>query len=293
MESLPIALAAAAGMLAVVNPCGFALLPAYASFLVMGDDSPDRPAAVRRALGFAGAMTAGFAAVFGAFGLLLSSVANIGSVQRYLPWFTVVLGVLLLGLGIWLLAGGNIPGMRFGVRGPELTRSLGSMATFGVTYALVSLTCTFVPFLATVVASFRTGSFLGGLAVFGTYALGMGLVVVSVSLAVALAQTTMVTWLRRAGRLVPRLGGGLLLVAGGYVAYYGWYEIRVLRGGAVDDPVIGVGESIQNWMSRSIDAVGVWGFAIVAAVLLALAFVVTRRIRRKNQASQELQESVQ
>ena len=41
-ESL--ALALAAGMLAAVNPCGFALLPAYLSVLVIGDDSPARRA---------------------------------------------------------------------------------------------------------------------------------------------------------------------------------------------------------------------------------------------------------
>jgi cytochrome c biogenesis protein CcdA len=288
VEGLPIALAVAAGMLAVVNPCGFALLPAYASFLVIGDDSPDRAAAIRRALGFASAMTAGFVAVFGVFGVLLSLVSNTSSVQRFLPWFTVVLGIGLLGLGGWLIAGKNIPGMRFGVKGPELTRSLGSMATFGVTYAIASLSCTFVPFLATVVASFRSGSFAGGLTVFGAYALGMGLVVVSVSLAVALAQTTVVTWLRKAGRLVPRIGGGLLLVAGAYVAYYGWYEIRVLRGDVVDDPVIGIGEGIQRWMSNTIDSVGVGGFVVIAAVLLAGSLLLVWWMRRRNRASAEL-----
>lgn len=38
-----VTLAIAAGMLAAVNPCGFALLPAYLSVLVLGDDSPGQP----------------------------------------------------------------------------------------------------------------------------------------------------------------------------------------------------------------------------------------------------------
>jgi cytochrome c biogenesis protein CcdA len=33
----PLGLAVAAGMLAAVNPCGFALLPAYLSLLISGD----------------------------------------------------------------------------------------------------------------------------------------------------------------------------------------------------------------------------------------------------------------
>jgi cytochrome c-type biogenesis protein len=60
----PYGLALAAGELAAVNPYGFALLPAYLSFLVSGHDTPDRGAAVRRALAATTAMTTGFAAVF-------------------------------------------------------------------------------------------------------------------------------------------------------------------------------------------------------------------------------------
>lgn len=286
MESLPIALAVAAGMLAVVNPCGFALLPAYASFLVLGDDSPDRSAAIRRALAFAGAMTLGFTVVFGVFGVVLSVSLSAGVVQRYLPWFTLVLGCLLFALGIWLLSGRALPGMRFAVRGPELTRSARSMALFGAVYAIASLSCTIAPFLATVVASFRAGSVGGGVLVFGAYALGMGIVVVAVSLAVALAQTALVTRLRQVGRLVSRISGGLLLVAGAYVAYYGWYEIRVLRGGSADDAVIGVGADIQRWLSGVIDTLGVWGVVGVVAGLAAVTVVVLRRraIRRRRTA---------
>ncbi|WP_129663593.1 cytochrome c biogenesis CcdA family protein [Phytoactinopolyspora endophytica] len=282
MEGLPFGLAVAAGMLAVVNPCGFALLPAYASMLVVGKDSPTQAAAIGRALAFAGAMTGGFVAVFGVFGLLLTVAANTSGVQRYLPWFTLVLGVLLVGLGGWLLAGRDLPGLRLNVSGPALTRSAPSMAMFGVAYATASLSCTLAPFLATVVASFRTETVAGGAAVFGAYALGMGLVIVAVSLAVALAQTAVVGWLRQAGRLVPRLGGVLLTIAGAYVAYYGWYEIRVLRGGNTDDPVIGVGESIQRWLADGLDWVGAGGMAAVVGAFAALAAVLIWARRRRN-----------
>ncbi len=61
-------------MLAAVNPCGFALLPAYLTLLVVGDrvDSSfaGRLAAIGRALALTAAMTVGFVAVFGVFGLL-------------------------------------------------------------------------------------------------------------------------------------------------------------------------------------------------------------------------------
>ena len=78
-----LALALGAGMLAAVNPCGFALLPAYLSLLVVGDQPATRPRAVGRALALTAAMTSGFVVVFGVFGLAVAPFA--AGVQRYLP----------------------------------------------------------------------------------------------------------------------------------------------------------------------------------------------------------------
>ncbi len=58
----PLALAFSAGMVATVNPCGFAMLPAYLSFflgLEGGADDEDRRAGVARALAVGAAVTAG------------------------------------------------------------------------------------------------------------------------------------------------------------------------------------------------------------------------------------------
>lgn len=276
MDEIPLGLALASGTLAVVNPCGFALLPAYASLLVLGDE-PNRRTAVGRALGFTVAMTAGFAAVFAVFGLALGTVA--GQIQERLPWFTVVFGLLLAGMGGWLLAGRSLPGLTLRTgRGPALTRSAVSMTLFGAAYALASLGCTIGPFLVTVVATFRAGSAAEGVAVFAAYALGMGLVVAVLSLAVALARGSVVSGLRRAGRVVSRLGGLLLVVAGAYVAYYGWYELRVFRGGGTDDPVIEFAAGIQRWLSGGLDRIGAAGMAVALAILLGA--VVLRRRRR-------------
>ncbi|MEV1144506.1 hypothetical protein AB0I76_12585, partial [Micromonospora sp. NPDC049799] len=53
MTDAPYGLALGAGLLAAVNPCGFALLPAYLSMLVLGDGPADRrgPLGRRRARG--------------------------------------------------------------------------------------------------------------------------------------------------------------------------------------------------------------------------------------------------
>ena len=247
-----VTLAIAAGMLAAVNPCGFALLPAYLSVLVLGDDSPGAARAVGRALALTAWMTLGFAAVFGVFGLLVSPVA--AEVQRYLPWFTVGFGALVALAGLWLLLGRELPRLRWRPGGPAVTRSAPAMVGFGASYALASLTCSIAPFLALVVAGFRTGSIAESILLYLAYAVGMGLLVGVAAVAVALARRGLVTRLRRTGRWVPRVSGALLLVVGAYVAWYGAWELRVLAGGDPADPVIEAAARIQRTLAEWVGA---------------------------------------
>jgi cytochrome c-type biogenesis protein len=283
VSEAPLGLAVAAGMLAAVNPCGFALLPAYLSFLVGGDGAPGPGVAVRRALGATAAMTVGFAAVFGVFGLLIAPAT--GQIQRHLPWVTVGIGVTLVGLGGWLLAGRSLPGLRLpAVTGPPLTGTVVSMAAFGAAYAVASLGCTIGPFLAIVVTSFRAGSAVDGVGLFVAYAAGMGLTVAAAALAVALARGGLVGRVRRAGPLISRLGGLLMLVAGGYVAYYGWWETRVLAGAAGADPVIDAAGSVQRWLAGGLDRAGPAAVAIVFALLLAGGLTAARAAARQGRS---------
>ncbi|MEO3813862.1 cytochrome c biogenesis CcdA family protein [Sphaerisporangium sp. B11E5] len=278
MPDAPLALAVAAGTLAAVNPCGFALLPAYLSLLVAGDGDARRGSAVGRALAATAAMTAGFVAVFGVFGLVLAPVA--GAVQRHLPWVTIAVGVLLAVLGGMLLAGRQLPGLGVAVsRGRVAGPSARSMVVFGMSYAVASLSCTVGPFLAIVVTSFLAGSLVSGVALFVAYAAGMGVTVGLAALAVALARDGLLRRVRRASPLLSRIGGALLVVAGAYVAWYGWYEIRLFRGTVTDDPVIAVAAAAQRGLSAMLDQVGAGVIVAVFAVMLAGA-AVFRAVRR-------------
>ena len=159
-----VALALGAGVVAALNPCGFALLPAYLSLFVL-EEQQSRTRAVARALRATAAMTAGFAGVFALFGLAVAPVAS--GVQQYLPWFTVVFGLLIAVAGLWVLAGRTLPVLRPRSRGGRpVTAGVGSMAGFGASYAVASLGCTVAPFLAIVVTAFRAGSTARGVVLF-------------------------------------------------------------------------------------------------------------------------------
>ncbi|MFE7869250.1 cytochrome c biogenesis CcdA family protein [Micromonospora humida] len=274
----PLLLALTAGMLGAVNPCGFAMLPAYLSLLVAGP--ADGRGAVGRALTAAAGLTCGYVVVFGAFGLAVAPLAD--WLRPRLPWLTVTLGLGLLALGLWLLAGRRLPTPRPSARAPRLTRSLPSMALFGMAYALASLSCSIAPFLAIVVTSLQAGSTLRGLALFVAYAIGMGLVVAVAALGVALLRGRVVRGLRGVGAWVPRLSGLVLLVAGGYVAWYGWYEVRLAQGrhDAFGDPVVVGAARIQRVLVTALDTAGPAVLAGLLVVLLAVAALLHRsRIR--------------
>ena len=274
----PYALAVAAGMAATVNPCGFALLPAYLSAFLGTEHRSGGAGAVARALAVSGALTAGFVVVFGLFGLVVTPLAL--SVEDKLPWVTVVIGLGLVALGIALLVGRQ-PTMRI----PKLQRggrdgTLASMFLFGVSYATASLSCTIGPFLAVTTTTFRSSSFVAGSAIFLAYAIGMGIVIGFLTVALSLAKAGVVHRFRALLPRINRIAGALIVVAGIYVAYYGWYEIRLFRGGGSDDPVISRAVRLQSWLTNLVvteDPARTAGVAAAVLALVAGAAVVRRR----------------
>ena len=282
MNSDLVGLAFAAGMVAAFNPCGFAMLPAYLA-LVVQRDSVGRPAAVARALAATAAMALGFLAVFGAFGALTVSLAS--TVARYMPYVTLVVGAVLLALGVWLLTGRElaVSWNRLAGNGRWApTSRLGSMFGYGVGYAIASLSCTVGPFLAVTGSSLRSGSPLTAVAVYAAYAAGIALVVGVLAVAVALASTGTVDRMRRILPYVNRISGVILVVVGLYVAYYGWFEVRLFAGGSAQDPVIGAAGRIQRTLAGWVYTHGAWPWLVTLAVLVTLVLAAVVRQRRRS-----------
>lgn len=274
-----LAVALGAGMLATVNPCGFAMLPGYLTMVIATDQDTTRLARLGRALAASTLMTAGFVAVFGIFGLL--SLPLRGVLQQYLPIVTLVIGVVMVLVGILLLTGRQVTLLLpKPARGAPSTRVV-SMAGYGVAFAIASLSCTIGPFLATTGIALRGGDTLSGLTAFVAYALGMGLVVTVLALAAALASTAVATGIRRILPHVPRIGGVLLLVTGAYVGYYGYYELRLFHGnGQADDPIVNAAGEIQSTLVDWLDTIGPVPLVITLAALLAGALLLARRRTR-------------
>lgn len=275
MIDAPLALAFTAGMVATVNPCGFAMLPAYLSFFLglEGADT-DARAGVARALAVGAAVTLGFVVVFTTIGALISHLSL--AVEQWFPWLTIAVGVGVFALGVALLFGFELrlalPHLDRGGR----ERTLVSMFVFGVSYAVASLSCTLPVFLSVVAGTFSRSNALSGIAMYVLFALGMGLVLTVLTLALALARQSLVHRLRKVLPVVNRVSGALLVVAGAYFTWYGIYELRIR-----DDPFATAGPvgTVTAWSSdlstwiQDLGAVNlglVLGIVVCAAVLYVL-----------------------
>jgi cytochrome c biogenesis protein CcdA len=283
MPEGPLAVYLALGMVATVNPCGFAMLPAYLSYFLglEGADDESPTAGFGEALRVAGAVSAGFLAVFAVAGTIVRTV-DARFVYENVPWVSIVIGLALLALGVAMLGGfelvTRLPKLDRGGR----SRTVGSMFVFGVSYAVASIGCTLPLFLSAVAGTIETQSLLDGVVVFLIYGLGMTVVLTALTVAIALARTSIVRFLRRSQQYVGRVAGGLVALAGGYVAYYGWLELRSFRRpGAV--PESGITDTVTGWsydLTDWVNDVGAVRLAVaLAAVLVAVGAVL--RLRRR------------
>ena len=273
MNERTLALALAAGMLATVNPCGFAMLPAYLGFF-LGLEGADRDVktSVSRSLSVALSVSAGFLVVFSLVGLATYHLS--ASVDAFTPWATIVIGVVLVVLGVAMFRGFepmvNLPRLNRGGR----TRDGRSMFVFGISYAIASISCAFPLFAGTVVGAFRRDDALTSVAVFVAYSLGMTLILVCLTVSLGMARQGLLTRLRRALPFVTRASGVLLVIAGAYLAHYGWYERRV-RAGEVGDGSPAV-DLVTDWSSAISEWVNGFGPKWLGLLLaLGLAAVLT------------------
>ena len=230
----PLGFAFAAGVAAAFNPCGFAMLPAYMG-LYMGTGEGDGPRRhlfhdLGRALVVGGVVTAGFIVLFGAAGTLIGVGAR-SAVADILPWLGLGIGIVLTITGSWLLGGGKLY-TEFAARAatrmgnPSQTNVRGYFL-FGLGYGTASLSCTLPIFLAVVGTSFAVSSIATSLGQFVLYAMGMGFVIMGLTIGMALFKGSMVGAMRKALPYIQPFGTWMMLVAGSYIIFY-WLTIGEL-----------------------------------------------------------------
>ncbi|MCY4579106.1 MAG: cytochrome c biogenesis protein CcdA [Chloroflexi bacterium] len=230
----PLGFAFGAGLAAAFNPCGFAMLPAYMGlYLGVGDeDDSSFISHIGKALLIGGSVTVGFILLFAVAGAVIGLGARsvVGSI---LPWIGLGVGILLTLAGAWLLGGGKLytalaqqMAEKFGNPGQANIRGY---FIFGLAYGLASLSCTLPIFLAVIGSSFASANIWAAFAQFILYALGMGAVIITLTLGIALFKGAMVGGMRKVMPYMQPIGTWLMLIAGTYIVFY-WLTIGNVLG---------------------------------------------------------------
>ncbi len=217
----------AVGAASAVNPCGFAMLPAYLGMYVSGgnQDRDRRPVLlVGRAIMVGLSVSLGFVVLFGVVGLILGFGSQ-AIVVTALPYVGLAVGVLLIGAGAFMAAGGKIYtslAQRLAARvGDPGQLNVPGYVLFGVSYGLASLSCTLPLFLAVLgVGAGLSSGWLDTIGQFVLYALGMGSVILALTLGMAVARTVLLRWMRAALPYVGIVGAWLMVLAGTYIVFY-------------------------------------------------------------------------
>ena len=218
----------AVGAASAVNPCGFAMLPAYLGLYVSGGNREQEgrnPALlVGRAVMVGVSVSVGFVALFGAVGLILGFGSQ-AVVVTALPYVGLAIGVLLIGAGAFMASGGKIYtslAQRAASRvGDPGQLNIPGYIFFGVSYGLASLSCTLPLFLAVLgVGAGLSPGWLETLGQFVLYAGGMGSVIMILTLGMAVARSVLIRWMRAVLPYVSVVGAWLMVVAGTYIVFY-------------------------------------------------------------------------
>lgn len=264
-----------AGLLAAVNPCGFVLLPTYLIyFLGMENLRPGAErASVPRALKVSLAVSAGFLGIFVVIGAV-TKLTSSWFLREPGPYLSLAVGVLLVALGIAMLFGYRLPFTTPKIDVGERDRSVRSMFVFGLAYAIASLGCSLPIFAGTVLGAFTSDGVVTGVVAISLYGVGMALIVTTLTVSLAMANTAVLAVLRKGMSWFENLAGAFVLLSGLYLC---WYWISSIRSD-YDSAVLGVGESWQGRIVRFVESneqtLVVVGMLVVGA---AVALSVTRR----------------
>jgi cytochrome c-type biogenesis protein len=264
-----------AGLLATVNPCGFVMLPSFLGLQLGMSDGADTSSPLARAVhGFSIGLTlsAAFSAVLVVAGVVLA--AGLRSLVDVVPWLAVAVGVALVLVGAAMLAGRHISVGALNRLRPaaEARNGYARVASFGVGYAIASLSCTLAVVLAVASQATATANPIQFLGVFAAFAAGSTSALLALSVSVALANGVVARAMRRVAPLMNTLTAILLAVSGAYLVAY-WLP-SVLgdegqQGGPISGALDDVSSTVANFLVAHTGAFAIGlGLAVAAALII-------------------------
>ena len=264
------------GVMAAINPCGFVLLPTYLVYYLgteiqRGEES--RSATLRRSLAVGSAVSAGFVGLFLVVGIISRAFTN--AIVTNSKYASLVIGVLLVAMGIAMFLGWKPPIARPDVS-VQRQRTVWNMFLFGIVYAIASIGCTIGFLTSVILGSVNRQGYVSGVLSITLYGLGMGLLVTSLTVALAFARVGFLTTLKKSLRWFDKVSAGFVTLTGLYLTWY-WFSSITNRGAG---NLITRVDSVQTDVAQFLGDIGAVTLAVLFSVVIAIAIFVIRRPQR-------------
>jgi len=212
-----------AGLIAFFSPCAFSLFPGYISYALTLTDAKEmkggRLSSALR-LGFASAV--GAVLFFLLVGIGLSALG--GALFPFLVTAKPILALAIVLLGFMLVVDRSpnlpLPQALIPVRGNPASSPWKGAFLYGFGYGLASTGCTLPVYMSAVIFPFVSGHALAGFITFLSFAIAMGLLMLTVTLLVGLSRQALIQRLQASTGTLKRIGGIVLILVGLYAGYY-------------------------------------------------------------------------
>ena len=261
------------GVMAAVNPCGFVLLPTYLVYYLgteLHRDGEHKTATLRRGLSVGIAVSSGFIGLFLVVGIISRAFTTV--IRDNAKYAALVIGIGLIAMGIAMLFGWKLP-----ISQPEVSverkRTTWNMFLFGIVYAIASIGCTIGLLISVILGSINRNGFVSGVISIVLYGLGMGLLVTSLTVALAFARVGLVSTIKKSFKWFDKVSAVFVVLTGLYLSWY-WLGAITDRG---SDGVTSRVENFQTKVVQFLQDTGVYPLVIVFCVIIATAGLVIRR----------------
>jgi cytochrome c biogenesis protein CcdA len=261
------------GVMAAVNPCGFVLLPTYLVYYLgteLNREDENKTTTLRRGLSVGMAVSSGFIGLFLIVGIISRAFTTV--ISENAKYAALVIGIALVAMGIAMLFGWKLP-----IAQPDVSmqrkRTTWNMFLFGIVYAIASIGCTIGLLISVILGSINRHGFVSGVISIVLYGLGMGLLVTSLTVALAFARVGLVSTIKKSFKWFDKVSAVFVVLTGLYLSWY-WL------GAITDRGTDGLTTRVERWQTKVVqffqDA-GVYPLLIVFCVIIATAGLVIRR----------------
>jgi cytochrome c biogenesis protein CcdA len=266
------------GIMAAVNPCGFVLLPTYLVYYLgteLNREDENKTTTLRRGLSVGIAVSSGFIGLFLIVGIISRAFTTV--IRDNAKYAALVIGIGLVAMGIAMLFGWKLP-----ISQPDVSvqrkRTTWNMFLFGIVYAIASIGCTIGLLISVILGSINRHGFVSGVISIVLYGLGMGLLVTSLTVALAFARVGLVSTIKKSFKWFDKVSAVFVVLTGMYLSWY-WL------GAITDRGTDGVTSRVERWQTSVVQFLqdaGVYRLLIVFCVIIATAGVVIRRSSLQN-----------